>query len=477
MKLSELLKEIKVKNDYTDREITNITADSRKVKAGYAFVCIKGNNFDGHDAAAKANEMGAAALIVERDVGQKNQVIVENTREAYSLMCAALFGYPSKKLKLIGITGTNGKTTTSYLIKDILERAGRKTGLIGTVNNIIGEKILPSKFTTPDAIELQELFSQMAAEGCEYCVMEVSSQALAQGRVKGCHFDISVFTNLTQDHLDYHKTMEEYRAAKHILFENSDAAVINLDDENAEYMVSGTNCRVVSFSVNKDSSDYTAKNVHLKPSGVEYELVGKGVIGRAHIGIPGMFSVYNSMGAAVCAIELGVSFAGVLDALSKSKGVKGRVEVVPTDTDYTVIIDYAHTPDGLENVITALREIATERIITVFGCGGDRDSKKRPLMGEVVARLSDYAVVTSDNPRSEEPMAIINDILEGMKDTKTPYKVIENRREAIRFALRHAKPDDIVLLAGKGHETYQILKTETIHFDEREVVADILNEK
>ncbi len=476
MILSEILKGIDIKNSYEDVSVLDVTQDSRLVKEGSLFVCIKGAAFDGHNVAAEMLAKGAAAIVVERDLGLANQIIVENSRAAFSPICANFFGNPADKLQLIGLTGTNGKTTTTFLIKQILENAGKKVGLIGTVQNMICDKVYPAKYTTPDPYELQKLFRLMVDEGCEYCVMEVSSQALAQGRVNGLRFTLSAFTNLTQDHLDYHKTWDNYFKAKRILFENSDIAVTNADDENGLKIIDGLNFKnVVTYAVNKNDATYVAKNVTFKSNGVEYELVGDS-IGRCTCPIPGRFSVYNSLCAASCALALGINFDDVLDAISKSKGVKGRIEVVPNGgRDFTIIIDYAHSPDGLENIITSLKEIAKGRVVTLFGCGGDRDKTKRPKMGKIAAELSDFCIVTSDNPRSENPSEIIKDILAGMQDITTPYKVVENRKEAISYAIKNAKKDDIILLAGKGHETYQILPTGTIHFDEREAVAEILS--
>lgn len=475
MKLSEILNGIEVLNQYRDREVLDVTQDSRLVKEGSLFVCIKGNSFDGHSVAKEMLEKGAAAVVAERDLGLENQIIVADSRAVYSPVCANFYGNPAKKLKLIGLTGTNGKTTTSFLIKQILENTGKKVGLIGTVQNMVGNEIYPAKYTTPDPYELQKLFRLMADAGCEYCVMEVSSQALAQGRVNGLRFAVGAFTNLTQDHLDYHKTWENYFNSKRILFENSDIAVTNADDEYGFKIVKDLPCKTVSYAVDTNDADYCAKNVKFKADGVEYELVADS-IGRVNCPIPGRFSVYNSLCAASVARTLGISFNEVLAAISKSNGVKGRIEVVPTNTDYTIIIDYAHSPDGLENIISSLREIAKGRVVTLFGCGGDRDKTKRPKMGKIAAELSDFCIVTSDNPRSENPSEIIKDILEGMKGVSTPYQVVENRKEAIRWAIEHAEKDDIILLAGKGHETYQILPTGTIHFDEREAVAEILGE-
>ena len=476
MKLSQILKNVKVKNEYTDREVTDVTSDSRQVKEGFLFVCIKGASFDGHSVAQQMLDIGAVAVVCEYDLGVENQIIVDDTRMAYSPICASFFGNPADSLKLIGLTGTNGKTTTTFLIKQILENVGKKVGLIGTVQNMVGDEVYPAHYTTPDPHELQSLFRKMVDAGCEYCIMEVSSQALAQGRVEGIHFHIGAFTNLTQDHLDYHKTWENYFESKKLLFKACDCAVTNLDDEYGLKIVDGCGCRVVTYGVDNMKADFVARNVGFSANGVRYDLVGE-KMGRVSCPIPGRFSVYNSLCATSVALTLGVDFTDVLDAISKSKGVKGRIEVVPTpNQNYTVIIDYAHSPDGLENIISSLKEIANGRVVTVFGCGGDRDRTKRPKMGKIAAELSDFCVVTSDNPRSENPSAIIEDILEGMKDTTTPYEVVENRKEAIAWAMKNAQPNDIILLAGKGHETYQILPTGTIHFDEREAVAEVLEE-
>ena len=477
MKLSQLVEKIQILSDYEDIEITALTDDSRKITSGCVFFCISGAGFDGHSAALAAVEAGAAAVVCQRDTGAPNQLLVNNSREAYALACAAYFGNPAEKLKMIGITGTNGKTTTTFILKNILESTGKKTGLIGTVKNMVGAKEYPATLTTPDPYELHGLLHKMADEGCEYCVMEVSSQALDQNRTAGILFNAAMFTNLSVDHLDYHKDFEHYAQAKRMLFDNAAMAIVNLDDEAAALMTDGVKCPVFSYSVNTDSSDYTAKNIRLKAGGAEYELVGEGVISRVYFGVPGTFSVYNSMGAAVCALKLGIPMAQIVNALKVFPGVPGRLEVVPTATDYTVIIDYADTPAGPENILGALREVTEGRIITVFGCGGDRDKTKRPKMGEIAGKMSDVVVVTSDNPRTEEPSAIIEDILAGMKNIKTPMIVNENRTEAIAEALKTARKDDVVVLAGKGHETYQILKTGKIHYDEREVVANILEGK
>ncbi len=474
MKLSQILNGVKVLNTYNDVDAADVTQDSRLVKEGSLFVCVKGAAFDGHSVAEEMLKNGAAAVVVERDLGLDRQILVENSRASFSPICANFYGNPAQKLKLIGLTGTNGKTTTTFLIKQILENVGKKVGLIGTVQNMIGDEVYPAKYTTPDPYELQKLFAMMVEAECEYCVMEVSSQALAQGRVNGLRFAVGAFTNLTQDHLDYHKTWENYFNAKRILFENCDIAVTNADDKNGLKIVEGLDFdKLVTYAVDTNNASYVAKNVSFKANGVEYELVGD-TIGRCYCPIPGRFSVYNSLCAGAVALALGVKFEQVLGAIRKSNGVKGRIEVVPCDRDFTIIIDYAHSPDGLENIITSLKEIATGRVVTVFGCGGDRDRTKRPKMGKIAAELSDFCVVTSDNPRSENPGEIIKDILEGMVGIDTPYEVVEQRRDAIAYAIKNAQKNDIILLTGKSHETYQILPTGTIHFDEREVVAEIL---
>lgn len=476
MKLSTLLKDLSFSGKYTDTSVCDITDKSSEIAPGCVFVCIKGNHFDGHSKAKEAMASGAAAVVCEYDLGLKNQIVVDDSRKAYSKLCAAFYDNPAEKLILIGITGTNGKTTTSFLIKNILDNCNIKAGLIGTVKNIAGDVEYPSSLTTPDSKELQFLFSEMVKSHCKYCIMEVSSQALAQGRVDGCRFAVSLFTNLTQDHLDYHKTFENYAAAKRKLFEISDTAIVNADDDYAHVMVDGLPCKVRTFGINDPLCDYRADEIEYHSDSVKYRLSEpNGKYGNVVIGIPGHFTVYNSMGAAACANELSIPFETVIKSLSDSLGVPGRVEVVNTNTDYTVLIDYAHSPDGLQKVISSVRETAKARVITVFGCGGDRDKTKRPIMGKIAGDLSDVAVVTSDNPRSEDPGLIIKDILSGMKDCRAEIVTIEDRIKAIEFALSIAEKNDVVLLAGKGHENYQILSTGKIHLDEREVIKNYLN--
>ena len=471
MKLSKL-----IKSTLSDREISGITCDSRKVQPGWLFACINGPERDGHDYAKSAVENGAAAILCEKDLGLDCQIIVENTKHTYPQICEKWYGEAAKKLKIIGVTGTNGKTSITYLVKNMLESMGHKCGLIGTIQNICGDKVFEAKNTTPSIEDLHYYFSVMVQEGCDYCVMEVSSHALDQERVYGIDFETAIFTNLTQDHLDYHKTMENYLAAKKKLFYNCKNAVINLDDQYAETLMDGLKCNILTYSINNHSADYQAKNIRYHSAGNDFEFLDGSELCRVKLKIPGKFSVYNALAVAVCGITLGFSGTDVANSLSHADGIKGRAEIVPTGKNYTVIIDYAHTPDGLANILHTFKDCPKNRLVVLFGCGGDRDKTKRPIMGEIAVRLADFVIVTSDNPRTEDPGEIIKDILSGMKKTATPYKVIENRKDAIKYALKTAQADDIIVLAGKGHETYQILNTGKIHFDEREVINECLKE-
>ena len=473
MKLSNLLEKC---GKFGELEITNVTCDSRNVVPGSLFVCINGSTVDGHKFAKVAAEKGAAAIVCEKDVGLQNQIFVENSRIEFAKISAKWFLEPAKKLKIVGVTGTNGKTSVSYMLKCILEHCGHKVGLVGTIQNMIGDEILPSKNTTPSPYELQSMFSLMEKAGCTYCIMEVSSHALDQDRTYGIEFEAGMFTNLTQDHLDYHITMDNYLKAKKKLFKSCKVAVMNMDDSYFSEISDGLDCPVKTFSTENDAADYTAKNINLRPDGVDFVMVGVGLIGRIKTAIGGKFTPYNAMCAASCAIELGIPMEKICEAFSTMPGVKGRAEVVPTGKDFTIIIDYAHTPDGLENILKTFSDCEKNRLIVVFGCGGDRDRTKRPKMGAIAAKYADYCIVTSDNPRSEEPQSIIDDILEGMKTSETPIEAIVSRIDAIKKAVQIAEKGDIIVLAGKGHETYQILSTGTIHLDEREIVAEALAE-
>lgn len=476
MKLSALLQGVKTLNAFEDVEIERVTDKIKDTKENTLFVCIDGNQFDGHKMAKQAVQNGAIAVLTERDLKIDRQIKVQNTRKTYSKIASNFYENPTKSLKLIGVTGTNGKTSTSFFIKNMLNGMGLKCGLIGTIENDFGNGKTESTLTTPEPMELQKLFRNMVNNGCEYCVMEVSSQALAQKRVYDLEYEISILTNITVDHLDYHITMENYINSKLELFKNSRKAIVNIDDNNVKTVLSRIECPVVTCSTVDNKADYTAKNVICNESFVQYELVGTNCIGRININLPGEFTVYNSLCASSALLELGFSVDEIIKSTEKIKQVKGRAERVPIPKNFTVIIDYAHTPDGLENILKCVKGFAKGKIITVFGCGGDRDKSKRAEMGRIAGALSNIAVVTSDNPRTENPLLIINDILGGMEKTKSKLAIIENRRQAIEFALSKARRGDVVLLAGKGHETYQIIGNEKIHFDEREIIKEYFKE-
>ena len=474
MKLQDLLKGVAVLESTAapDTEINEVRYDSRAVRPGDLFVAIRGYATDGHKYIAKALEQGAAAVVCEEAPEGAPAVVVENSRRALAEIAANRFDHPADSMVMLGVTGTNGKTTTTYLVKHMLEDAGHKVGLIGTNQNLIGDEVVETERTTPESYELHALFARMRDAGCTHVIMEVSSHSLVLDRVHGIHFAVGAFTNLTQDHLDFHKTMEEYRRAKALLFTISDKGVINLDDPAAGAMLADAKCPCLTFSCEKDAADLTAKNLKLHADGVEFVAATKGDLARVKLPIPGHFSAENALTALGIVLQLGMPLADAAKSLATATGVKGRVEVVPTDTDYTVLIDYAHSPDGVENVLRAVRGFARGRVVALFGCGGDRDRTKRPKMGKIAADLADFCIVTSDNPRTEDPKAIIDDILEGMKGTKTPMQVIVDRPEAIHWALAHAKKDDIIVLMGKGHETYQEVNHVKHHMDEREIVRD-----
>ena len=479
MKLQELLRGVAVKSSTAadDLEIREVRYDSRAVQAGDLFVAIRGFATDGHQYISKALEQGAVAVVCEEAPEGAPAVVVENARQALAEIAANRFGHPADSMVMLGVTGTNGKTTTTYLVKHMLEDAGHKVGLIGTNQNLIGDEVIETERTTPESYELHALFARMRDAGCTHVVMEVSSHSLVLDRVYGIPFAVGAFTNLTQDHLDFHKTMEEYRKAKAMLFAISEKGVINLDDDAAQAMLADAKCPCLTFSCEKDAADLTAKNICLHADGVEFVATTKGELARVKLPIPGHFSVENALAALGIVLQTGMPLADAAHSLATATGVKGRVEVVPTDTDYTVLIDYAHTPDGVENVLRAVRGFAKGRVIALFGCGGDRDRTKRPKMGKIAADLADFCVVTSDNPRTEDPKAIIDDILEDMQGTKTPMEVIVDRPEAIHWALAHAKKDDVIVLMGKGHETYQEINHVKHHMDEREIVASFFDNK
>ena len=477
MRLSELLKNIDIKNQpYEDMEITAVVYDSRKAIPGSLFVAIRGYQTDGHkyiDAAVKA---GAAVVLAEEAVNASVPVLVTaNTRKALAVVSAKWFGDAHRKMKFIGVTGTNGKTTITYLIKQILELSGKKCGLIGTNQNMIGKEVLPTERTTPESFELHQLFEEMASEQVDYVIMEVSSHSLALYRVYGIEFEVGVFTNLTQDHLDFHKTMEGYLAEKAKLFRMCRFGIINGDDAAAPTLLETATANMVTYGF-KNKTDLSATDIHMSAKGVTFHAEYQGIGGDIRLGIPGEFSVYNALGAIGAALMLGIGMETIQGGLQLARTVKGRAEVVPLPLPFTVIIDYAHTPDGLENIIRTVKGFAKGRVITLFGCGGDRDKTKRPKMGRIAGELSDFSVVTSDNPRTEDPEAIIQDILEGMTEFEDKYDVVVNRKDAIRHALSIAQEEDVIILAGKGHETYQIVGTEKHDFDERVILQELTAE-
>ncbi len=474
MKLKDLL-ENKAETEIGDTEITSVTDDTRKVTEGSLFFCVRGRSFDGHTAAAEMLEKGAAAIVCERDLGLgKRQILTDDVRRLYGDVCAAWFGHPEKKLKMIGVTGTNGKTTITTVIKHILMSCGHKTGLVGTIRNEIGSEIIHTDNTTPMAFDLMELLDKMVKAGCEYAVMEVSSFGLVQHRIGCCHFDAAVFTNLTQDHLDYHKDMEDYYQAKKMLFDICDTAVCCIDDDYGKRLFGEIACRRLSYSVRENASFY-ADGIKIKASGSSFWLCTGGKSYFVKTRLPGLFNVSNMTAAIAVCLEAGIPAEKILRAAECCPGVKGRCEVIPTGKDYTVICDYAHTPDAIVNILKSVREYTDNRLICLFGCGGNRDAAKRPKMAAAAAEYADRLIVTSDNPRNEDPEAVIKDILAGLDGYDTPYDVVTDRREAIRFALKTAEKGDVIVLAGKGHEDYQILAgNRHISFDERIIVAEEL---
>ncbi len=475
MLLSKLATAVGATFSGEDVEIASIEYDSRRVKKGSLFCCIVGQLFDGHTFAKNAVADGAAALLVERELPlDVPQLLVKNARKGMAEMAAAFYDYPNKQMRMLGVTGTNGKTTTTYMVKAIAEQTGIKVGIIGTIRNMIGQESLHTDRTTPESVDLFKLLRTMADAGVELVVMEVSSHALEQHRVHGIHFDVGLFTNLTQDHLDYHKSFDNYLNAKKILFYNSGRAVVNVDDPYASRIMDGLKIPITTFGV-RDRADISATDIDIATDGVQFDLHTPEGDVRMRLQTPGLFSVFNAMGAAGMALAIGVKVGDIKAGLERLTSVSGRLESVRTNRPFSVFVDYAHTPEALENVLRTVREFAKGRVICVFGCGGDRDRAKRPIMGEIAGRFSEFAVITSDNPRTEDPMAIIETIEEGMKKSGTKYTIIENRKEAIRYALSVAGQDDVIMIAGKGHENYQEINGTKYHFDDKEIVMELLN--
>ncbi len=470
MRLSELLQGVELKNQpREDREVSGVSYDTRSLKPGEVYVALRGYKTDGHLYIEEALAKGAAAVVAEAG---EDVLLVEDSRAALAALSANWFGHPARELTLVGVTGTNGKTTVTSLLWTILTQSlGAKVGLLGTNRVLVGEEEFPAQRTTPESCDLQQWLRKMADAGCTHVVMEVSSHALCLHRVDGVDFAVGAFTNLTQDHLDFHKTMEAYREAKERLFAQCKTAVLNADDETGRYYRERVSCPVFTFAQDSPGADLTAQDLRLFPDRVEFTARGWGESVPVTLGIPGGFTVSNALCALACAHALDIPLSEGAKALAGASGVKGRMEIVPTSAPGTVVIDYAHTPDALENVLKALRGFTKGRLICLFGCGGDRDVGKRPIMGAVCAQLADVCVVTSDNPRSERPEAIIDGILSGMARYDTVRLVEPDRERAIALALSLLKEGDVLLLAGKGHETYQEVSGEKRHMDEREIVA------
>lgn len=462
-----------------DIEISGIAYDSRKVKKDFIFVCIDGKTVDGHKFVSFAIENGAKVLLVQKDVEAPEDITiikVKDTRLALAFISDAFYSHPSGKFKLVGITGTKGKTTTTFMIKAILEKADQKVGLVGTLGTRIGEEYLKTERTTPESLDLQSIFDEMNEKNVNSVVMEVSSQGLALDRVTGCEYEIGVFTNITQDHIGpkEHLSFENYIEAKKKLFKMCKKGLINIDAKYSEDIIKSSTCEILTYGI-VGNADIKAEEIEKFPDGVTFKVTAPWFTGTVKVGMPGNFSIYNALAAiGVCGL-LGVPFEAVKAGLEKIS-VPGRAEVIYSGEDFTVITDYAHTPDSFENILSTFKAFAQGRLVCVFGCGGDRDRSKRPVMAEIASRLSDFTIITSDNPRTEEPIAIINDIEKGIIGTMAEYITIIDRREAIKYAMKNFKPKDIIILAGKGDETYQIFGTKQIHFDERIVVKEILQE-
>lgn len=485
MKLNELLTGFSytcVKGT-TDREITTVVHDSRRIEAGCVFICIGGANFDGHTAAAEAAKAGAAAVIVEKDVeiaGDTSVIRVAETRYAMAHIAAAYFGYPAKRMKMIGITGTKGKTTTTYLIKSILENAGYRVGLIGTIEVIIGEKHIPAANTTPESFLLQGYLKEMADFGCDVVVMEVSSQGLMMHRTQAIDFELGIFTNIEPDHIgpNEHASFEEYMACKGLLFKQCRVGIVNADDAHVDTVLKGHTCAVEKYGLG-ELADLRAEDIRLMSEpgylGIAFRSAGLLEL-KVQIDTPGKFSVYNALAAIAVCRHFDIAGENIVKALRVAK-VKGRIEMIPVSDDFTLMIDYAHNAMSLESLLTTLKEYEPKRIVCLFGCGGNRSKLRRYEMGEVSGRLADLTVITSDNPRFEDPLEIIADIRSGIQKTSGEYVEIPDRKEAIAYAIRNAKKGDVIVLAGKGHEDYQEIEGKKYPMDERVLIKEILSEK
>ena len=482
MKLRELIVDMPYLLDTRgnmEAEIASVTSNSREKTDKGLFFCIPGARFDAHNYAPQAIDNDCVALVVERYLDiDVPQVRVSNARAAMSRMAAAFFGHPARGMKLVGITGTKGKTTSTYMLKAILEKAGHKCGLIGTTGNMIGDKLLKGSLTTPDPIDLQRMLRLMADEGVEYVTMEVSAHAIDMHRLDGLVFEVGCYTNLSQDHLDYFHSMENYFETKKKFFTSGMVrnATVNVDEETSSGVLEAIDIPCLTYGICAPA-DLFARDIEITEDGVSFEVQLQGMHPlQVNLMMTGMFNVYNAMAAASCAMVLGVSAQDIKAGLEGMPSVPGRIEMLPTNTPYRVILDYSHVPDALMNILTTVKQFAKARVIALFGCGGDRDQGKRPMMGEIGGKLADLSILTSDNPRTEDPMKILEAIEAGIKPTGGEYVVIENRREAIRYAMEIAEAGDIIVLAGKGHETYQEINGVKYPFDEKVVVQELLEE-
>ncbi len=486
MKLAELInvldKQTKVSGKI-DIEIGGIAYDSRKVKPGFVFVAISGAQFDGHNFIDQAISAGAAAIIGERscDSGDKPVIIVPDSRRALAAISAKFYNYPDRRLRLIGVTGTNGKTTTANMIKWLLESAGHKVGLVGTINNMAGQEVLPATHTTPESLELFQLFALMEEKGCDYLVIEASSHALAQGRVSACNFAGAVFTNLTQDHLDFHGTIENYGNCKAELFRmlsplagSNRYGVVNISDDHADTFIAATESPVWTYGTGDSEIDVKLLHYSSSARGMSYSIAFRNKNYQVNIPLIGEFNIYNTMAAMTVALAEGFRIEDIIAALAQAPQVPGRFELIDEGQDFMVVVDYAHTPDGLENLLSAAKQLKPRRLLTVFGCGGNRDTGKRPIMGRIAGAVSDVALITSDNPRFEDPDEIIAQVEAGIKSVCNNYLVEADRERAIELAINMAMPGDMVVLAGKGHEDYQIIGDQKHHFDDRELARKII---
>ncbi|MFC0473076.1 UDP-N-acetylmuramoyl-L-alanyl-D-glutamate--2,6-diaminopimelate ligase [Halalkalibacter kiskunsagensis] len=483
MKLQELLLPLRFQKNTVDvnPEVTSLEMDSRRVKEGTVFICIKGYTVDGHDFVQQAVDKGAVAIVAERPlVASVPVIVVSDTKRAMARLACHYYENPTENVHLIGVTGTNGKTTVTHLIEKIMQDVKRKTGLIGTMYTKVGARQYETKNTTPESLPLQQLFKEMVDEQVDTVMMEVSSHALHLGRVRGCDFDVAVFTNLTPDHLDYHESMEAYLYAKGLLFAQlgntftDKVAVLNADDPASLELSRLTTVDVVTYGV-KEKADVIARNIRITPSGTTFDIDAFGKKEMISLQLIGMFSVYNALAATAASLVSNVSLTQIKKSLEQVKGVSGRFEAVDAGQDFTVIVDYAHTADSLENVLKTVKDFATNRIFAIVGCGGDRDRTKRPVMAQIASAYADRAIFTSDNPRSEDPKQIIKEMVAGVKEGD--FEVILDRKQAIKQAIKEAEKGDIIVIAGKGHETYQIIGGETIHFDDREVAREGIVER